>query len=292
MTFQQRRQRLRALLAGGKLVQPASVYDPLSARAAEQLGFELMMMAGSTASLAVLGAPDLVLLSLTEFAEQARRVTRASTLPLLVDADHGYGNALGVMRCVQELEAAGVAALSIEDTALPRPFGMRGETFLSLEEGAGKMRAAVAARVDPSLMILARTGAIRVEGLAGVLRRAAAYAETGVDGLFLVGLRTRAELEAVRTLSSLPLVLGGATAELSDRAYLASQGVRIGLWNHRPLQAATVAMYEALRAARDEAGPDAPPLALAGEAVLDTLSRKDGYDEQAALYLHDAAGSG
>src|SRR5581483_8184710 len=123
VTFQERRERVRAMLAGGRLVQPASVYDALSARAAEQLGFELMMMAGSTASLAVLGAPDLVLLSLTEFAEQARRVTRVSRLPLLVDADHGYGNALGVMRCVQELETAGVSALSIEDTALPRPFG-------------------------------------------------------------------------------------------------------------------------------------------------------------------------
>src|SRR5208282_1091129 len=123
MHWTDRRQRFRAVLAGSACVHPGSVFDPISARIAEDIGFETGMFAGSIASFTVLGAPDLVVLTLTEFAEQIRRITRAGGLPLLVDADHGYGNALNVMRTVQELEAAGVAALTIEDTLLPRAYG-------------------------------------------------------------------------------------------------------------------------------------------------------------------------
>ncbi len=284
MNVHERRERLRAILAGDRFVRPASVYDALSARAAESLGYE-MMMAGSTASLTVLGAPDLVVLTLTEFAEQARRVTRAASLPLMVDADHGYGNALNVMRCVQELETAGIAALSIEDTVLPRPFGRPDDAFLSIEEGAGKMRAAVAARVDASLVILARTGAIRGEGLDGAVQRARAYSATGVDGLFLVGLRSRAELDAVRAVSTLPFVLGGTTAELKDGAYLASRGVRIGGWSHQPIQEATRAMYATLRALRDESVTGQNTPVIDADAIMDALSKKDDYDQDTARYL-------
>jgi oxaloacetate decarboxylase len=122
----ERRQRFRAILAGPACIHPGSVHDAISARIAQDLGFELGMFAGSVASLAVLGAPDIAVLTLTEFAEQARRIGRgAPALPLLVDADHGYGNALNAARTVQELETAGVAALTIEDTALPPPYTRR-----------------------------------------------------------------------------------------------------------------------------------------------------------------------
>src|SRR5207253_1541875 len=117
-------------------------------------GFEAGMFAGSIASGTVLGAPDLVVLTLTEFAEQLRRITRGSDLPVMVDADHGYGNALNVMRTVEELETAGVAALTIEDTVLPAPFRGHDEGLVSTEEMLGKLRAAVAARQDPALVIL------------------------------------------------------------------------------------------------------------------------------------------
>src|SRR4029077_2068301 len=106
--WSERRERFRAILSGAKCVYPGSVFDPISARIAEALGFEVGMLAGSIASFTVLGAPDLIVLTLTEFAEQAYRINRAGKLPLLVDADHGYGNALNVMRTVQELETAGV----------------------------------------------------------------------------------------------------------------------------------------------------------------------------------------
>jgi len=115
-----RRQQFRAVLEGADCIVPASVFDPLSARIAEDLGYELGMFAGSLASQTVLAAPDLIVLTLSEFAEQAYRVCGAGDLAVLADADHGYGNALNVARTVEELEAAGIAGLTIEDTALPR----------------------------------------------------------------------------------------------------------------------------------------------------------------------------
>src|SRR6266850_4125637 len=109
MDHTERRKKFRAVLAGSKCLSPASVFDPLSARVAESVGYEIGMLAGSVASNTTLAAPDLIVLTMTEFAEQIRRITRASTLSLLVDADHGYGNALNVMRTVQEFEHAGAA---------------------------------------------------------------------------------------------------------------------------------------------------------------------------------------
>ena len=131
MAFRQRRERLRAILNGSACIRPGSVYDATSVRIAEDLGFELGMFGGSVASLAVLGDPDIALITLTELAEQMRRMSRASTLPVLVDADHGYGNALNVRRTVQELETAGAAGLTIEDTLLPQAFGQRAATDLA-----------------------------------------------------------------------------------------------------------------------------------------------------------------
>jgi oxaloacetate decarboxylase len=285
MGAHEQREQLREILIGDAFVSPASVYDPLTARAAAALGYELMMFAGSTASLTVLGAPDLVVLTLTEFAEQCRRITRASTLPLMVDADHGYGNALNVMRCVQELETAGISGMSIEDTVLPRAFGTTGETFISVEEGVGKMKAALSARTDPSFVIYGRTSAIRGEGLESVQRRAAAYEAAGVDGLFFVGLSTRAELEALRAQSKLPFVLGSATAELSDTTYLASQGVRVGGWSHAPLQAAARAAYDSMRAHRESTAPGKLAAALEPAEIMARLTAQGAYDQASADYL-------
>src|ERR1700747_1474914 len=140
MNWTERRTRSRALIAGDRCVHPGSVYDAISARIAEDLGFEIGMFSGSVGSMAVLGGPYLVVLTLSEFAAQAYRICRAGNLALLVDSDHGYGNALNVKRTVEELETAGGAALTIEDTVLPRPFGPSGKpSMISVEEGVGKM---------------------------------------------------------------------------------------------------------------------------------------------------------
>ena len=166
MRFSQRRKNFRAILNSARCVHPGSVADPMTARVTQEAGFEVGIFAGSVASMAVLAAPDLIVLTLSEFADQARRIGRACELPLLVDADHGYGNALNVRRTVEELEMAGVAALSIEDTVLPNLYGSGGKaSLISLEEGIGKMKAALDARIDPDLAIAGRSSAA---GIAGV----------------------------------------------------------------------------------------------------------------------------
>lgn len=255
--WQARREQFRSLLSGRKCVYPGSVFDPISARIAEDLGFEVGMFAGSVASLTVLGAPDLIVLTLTEFAAQANRICRAGSLPLMCDADHGYGNALNVMRTVEELEMAGVAGLSIEDTELPVPFGSGGKPrLISIDEGAGKMRAAVSARHDRNLMIAGRTSAPSITGIDDTIARLKAYEQTGVDALFIVGVKTRSDLDAIVAEVKLPLILGGAGAEIMDRDLLAQRGVRICLQGHQPFAAAVRAVHDTLKALRDGTAPE------------------------------------
>src|SRR3954449_9284824 len=255
MAFRPRREKLRSILSGGICVHPGSVYDAISIRIAEDLGFPLGMFGGSVASLAVLGDPDIGLITLTELAEQMRRMSRASALPVLVDADHGYGNALNVRRTVQELETAGAAGLTIEDTLLPAAFGEAKPQLISLEEGVGKMKAALDGRGDPSLVIMGRTGAASITSLDDAIRRAQAYEATGVDALFFTGIKSRGELEAIAAATRLPIVLGGAPEELNALDYLASQRVRIALQGHAPIAAATQAVYETQKALRDGTAP-------------------------------------
>lgn len=275
--WQQRRERLRSVLSGKKCVYPGSVFDPISARIAEDLGFEVGMFAGSVASMTVLGAPDLIVLTLTEFAAQAHRICRAGNLPLLCDADHGYGNALNVMRTVEELETAGVAGLSIEDTELPLAHGNRGKPrLISIEEGVGKMRAALAARRDPGLAIAGRTSAPSITGIADAIARAKAYAAAGVDAIFLVGLKSRADLDAVASEVTLPLILGGAGKELMDRDWLAQRGVRICLQGHQPFAAAVRAVHDTLRALREGTPPEKID-SVASDEVIKRLTRNDDY---------------
>jgi carboxyvinyl-carboxyphosphonate phosphorylmutase len=286
MNLTQRRQRFRSILGGDRCVHPASVFDPISARIAEDLGFEVGMLAGSIASGTVLGAPDLVVLTLSEFAEQIHRICRAGDLSLLVDADHGYGNALSVMRTVEELESAGVSALTIEDTVLPRAFGAAGqEQFLSLEEGVGKMKAALAARQDPDLVIAGRTGSLRGLGVPEAIRRAKAYEAAGVDAMFLAGAQTRDEVQAVRAELKIPLLLGGAGGELADLQFLGANGVRVALQGHLPFQAAVKAVYDTLKALRDGAPPADLGPNLASAELMDQVTRRTGYSRWSEDFL-------
>lgn len=276
MMFSDRRQRFRALLQGEACVHPGSVFDPISARIAEDIGFECGMFAGSIASFTVLGAPDIVVLTLTEFAQQIARITAAGTLPLLVDADHGYGNALGVMRTVQELERAGVAAMTIEDTLLPRPYGDGRPALLSRDEGLGKIRAALAARRDPALSIVARTSALAIGGTDDAIARTRAYEQAGADALFLAGVKSADQVRAVRAATTLPLVIGGAEGDLGGRDAMAAMGVRIALQGHQPFLAAVQAVQETLQALRD----GLPPRDLTNQpspALMQRVTRDAAY---------------
>lgn len=255
MAWRRRRDALRAILSGSRCLRPGSVYDAISVRIAEDLGFEVGMFGGSAASLAILGDPDIALITLTELAEQMRRIARAGALPVLVDADHGYGNALNVRRTVQELEMAGAAGLTIEDTLLPQAYGQGGTQLISIAEGVGKVRAALDARADPALVIAGRTGAASVTSVDDAIARAQAYQAEGVDALFFTGVKTRADLEAIAAATTLPIVLGGPTEAMTDWDYLASQRVRIAVQGHAPIAAATLAVFETLKAIREGAAP-------------------------------------
>ncbi|MEM7191060.1 MAG: isocitrate lyase/PEP mutase family protein [Pseudomonadota bacterium] len=283
--FTPRRENFREHFAGDKCLIPASVFDPFSIRLAEDIGFEVGMVGGSSASLAVLGAPDLIVMTLTEFADQCRRMSRASSLPFCVDADHGYGNALNVRRTVEELEAAGVAAMSIEDTVLPLRHGQAGTELLSLEEGVGKMKAALDARRDASTVIVGRTSATGVTGLVDAIERGLAYQAAGVDALFMIGVSTEEEVAALGNAFDVPLVLGGAL-KIMPAEDLARHGVRVCLTGHPVLPAAVRAMEEALLAMREGRPQDRP----GGADLMRRATRAEDYDGWITDYLDGAKG--
>ncbi|MDE3737474.1 oxaloacetate decarboxylase [Pseudomonas resinovorans] len=240
----------RALLDSDSCYHTASVFDPMSARIAADLGFEVGILGGSVASLQVLAAPDFALITLSEFVEQATRIGRVSRLPVIADADHGYGNALNVMRTVVELERAGIAALTIEDTLLPAQFGRKSTDLIPVEEGVGKIRAALEARVDPDLAIIARThaGVLDVEE---VIKRTKAYQAAGADGICMVGVTDFEHLEKIAEHLSIPLMLVTyGNPKLRDNERLARLGVRIVVNGHAAYFAAIKATYDCLREQR------------------------------------------
>ncbi len=290
-------ERLRRILAGDRCVTAASVFDPVSARIADHIGFEVGVMGGSVASFAVLADPDLVLITLTELAEQTRRICRAGRLCVVVDADHGYGNALNVMRTVQELQAAGAAAVTIEDTLLPRGYHAANRTpaLVSLEEGLGKMKAALDARAesgeDRGPLILARTSATAITGVDDAIRRLRAYEDTGVDALFVPGLRTRAELDRIAEAVKLPLVLGGCHENLAERDYLASRGVRLWLGGHQAFAAAVQAIHATLGDVHAGAAPSQLHNLASGE-LMAAITRAGYFERKSREYLEGSDDAG
>ena len=248
MIDSQKRYQFRQILTGNQCVHPGSVFDAISSRIAEDLEYQVGMFAGSIASAVILGDPDHILITLTEFAEQTRRICRASNLPIMVDADHGYGNALNVKRTVEELENSGVAALTIEDTVLPRQFGKSKPELIPLPEGIGKMKAALSGRKDQSLVIAGRTSAFQITGTEDAIERAKAYESIGVDAIFFAGLSTRAQLEAVKNSIAVPIMLGSTPKDINDNQYLSSMGVKIALQGHLPFMAAVKATRDTMKA--------------------------------------------
>ncbi|MDB6141343.1 MAG: oxaloacetate decarboxylase [Pseudomonas sp.] len=244
------RRNFRELLAAKSCFETASVFDPMSARIAADLGFEVGILGGSVASLQVLAAPDFALITLSEFVEQATRVGRVAQLPFIADADHGYGNALNVMRTVEELERAGVAALTIEDTLLPAQFGRKSTDLISIEEGIGKVKAALEARVDSELSIIARTNA-SVLPVQDIIERTQAYEQAGADGICIVGIKDFEHLEQISEKLTVPLMLVTyGNPKLNDAQRLADQGVRIIVAGHAAYFASIKATYDSLRAQR------------------------------------------
>ena len=246
----------RALLKSDSCYHTASVFDPMSARIANDLGFEMGILGGSVASLQVLAAPDFALITLSEFVEQATRIGRVARLPIIADADHGYGNALNVMRTITELERAGVAALTIEDTVLPAGYGRKSTDLVSVEEGIGKIKGALEARIDEALSIFARTNATELS-TAEVISRTKAYEAAGADGICMVGIRDFDHLEEITQHLSVPVMLVTyGNPQLRDNARLAKAGVRVVVNGHAAYFAAIKATYDCLREQRNITASD------------------------------------
>lgn len=178
--------RLRQLLEQTRAVTAPGVADALGARLVTQHGFEAIYMTGAGTTAVRLGMPDVGLLTMTEMADNAARIADASGLPLVADADNGYGGVLNVRRTVQAFERAGVAGLHIEDQVMPKRCGhLMGKQLIPVEEMVSKVKAACDARIDGDLLIIARTDAIAVEGLDRALERAEVYRQAGADAIFL-----------------------------------------------------------------------------------------------------------
>ena len=283
MLVTERRMRFRDYLTRDGCVRPASVFDAMSARLAEAAGFEIGMLAGSIASAVAIGAPDWTLITLTEFADQARRITRASDISLMVDADHGYGNALNVMRTVEEMENAGVSALTIEDTVLPTPFASGpDQQLISIEEMTGKLKAALKARQDKSLVIIGRS----IAGPDSVEERARAYADQGVDALFFTGVSTISQLERIHNDTALPLLTGSRAPELDDLDRMATAGVRIAQKGHLPIRAAMKALLDTYNAQKSGLGGNELRDTLASEDTMNIALGQDSYDQWKQEFLN------
>jgi len=289
MNWTPRRQRFRQILKGTDCITPATVFDPLSARMVEDLGGQVGMLAGSVAAMAILGAPDKMLITASEFADMALRICRAGDLAVIADADHGYGNAMNVQRTVRELDHAGLAAITIEDTDLPQPFGSVDAQLLSIEEGTGKMWAAVAGRVDPDLVILARTSAAIITGRDDCIARIKAYEKTGVDGITLIGARSHDDLEALCAATDLPIMLGGLGSIAPEPDEAAKMGARICLRGHQPYLASLAATYRAIQQVLGQNNDGqksqqaAPP--VIDNKILRQLTREDTYDSDSGQFL-------
>jgi 2,3-dimethylmalate lyase len=239
--------RLRALLESGQTIVAPGAFDPLSARLVEEAGFPAVYMTGFGTSAALIGRPDVGLLTMTEMAGNAGRIAASVDIPVIADADTGYGNPLNVIRTVGTYEAAGVAGIHLEDQVAPKKCGhMEGKLVIPAEEMAEKVRAAVEARAQPDFVIIARTDARAVEGLERALQRGRMYREAGADVLFIEALTSEAEAEAaVEAFPGVPLLFnwaeGGKTPPIGlDR--LRELGYRIVIFPISTLLAATGAM--------------------------------------------------
>ena len=239
--------RLRELLNSGRTIVAPGAFGPLAARLVEEAGFDAVYMTGFGTSAALLGRPDVGLLTMTEMADNAARIAACVDIPLLADADTGYGNPLNVIRTVGVYEAAGVAGLHIEDQVAPKKCGhMEGKQVIAASEMAQKVRAAVEARTDPDFVVVARTDARAVEGLEAALDRGRRYRDAGADALFIEALVSEAEVEAAAAaFHDVPLLFnwaeGGKTPPVG-LSRLTELGYRIVIFPVATLLAATAAM--------------------------------------------------
>ena len=272
----------RQLVEADEILLLPGVHDALSARLAEAAGFSALTCGGYAATASLLGAPDIAQLSMTEMADMYARLADATTLPILADADTGYGNAINVARTVRSFERAGVAALFIEDQVAPKRCGhFSGKEVISTEEAVGKIKAAVDARHDPDFLIMARTDAAAVHGFEAAVERAHRFAEAGADILFVEAVTTAEEIRALPRRLGPPqlmnVVIGGRTP-IFGAEELGTLGYGLVLYANAALQGAVAGMQKALGVLKETRRIDEDPALVVSFAERQRLVRKPEWD--------------
>jgi 2-methylisocitrate lyase-like PEP mutase family enzyme len=244
---------LRSLLKGGKLLVAPGAFDGLSARLVEKAGFPLIYATGGGIARSM-GYPDMGLVTMTEVIGRVKNMVDVTTVPIIADADTGYGNALNLIRAVKEFESAGAAGIHIEDQVTPKKCGhYDGQLLISEEEMVKKIEAALDARSDPDFLIIARTDARAVEGLKGAIMRGKRYAEAGADMLFVEAPRSEEEIREIASKMEIPLLINmfkGGKTPLIPMARLEELGYRVAIV---PSSLQLAAIY-AMKSLLDEIG--------------------------------------
>lgn len=282
VTAQEKRCRLREQLASGQLLRMPGAFNPLSAKLIERKGFDGVYISGAVLS-ADLGLPDIGLTTLTEVAGRSRQIARATDLPVLADADTGFGEPVNVARTVQELEDAGVAGLHVEDQVNPKRCGhLDGKQVVALEDAVRRVHAATSARRDPTFLVMARTDVRAVEGLDAAVDRARRFVDAGADAVFPEALTSLAEYETLRRAVDVPLLANmtefGKTP-LFTVQQLADVGVNLVIWPVSLLRMAMGAADRALDVLLDRGSLESELAQMQHRSDLYDLVDYSGYAE-------------
>ncbi|QPF75019.1 oxaloacetate decarboxylase [Roseateles sp. DAIF2] len=282
------RKTLRALIEARRGVLLPGAFNALSARVVEDLGFEALYITGAGVTNMSLGLPDQGFMGLSDIAEHTARIRDAVQLPLLVDADTGFGNALNVRHAVRVLERAGADCIQLEDQVAPKRCGhFNGKEVISTEEAVGKIKAAVDARLDPEMLIMARTDACATQGFEAAVERAQRFAEAGADLLFVEAVTSAEQIRALPQRLGTPqlinMVIGGKTP-IVDAGELAGLGYGLVLYANAALQGALAGMQKALGTLREQGRLAEDPALVAPFAERQRLVGKPGWDELERRY--------
>ena len=276
----------REVLARPDCTLAANIFDPLSARIAHMLGYEVCFLSGAVGKVANLGVPDSVLYISSDSVDHCRRIMRMADVSLMLDGEEGFGNAVNTMRTIKELESVGVSAIEIEDNIARTQFNAWDSGLISKVEQVGKLEAAVAARIDPGTVIVARTSVLTYCPMDEALDRISAYSQTGVEAVRLPGLKTREQLEAIRQATPLPLtVLSPPDDMRNDPEVMAANGVSIVMAGNPAYGMAVKAVYDCFKHLKD--GGDVAELASseAPAALLREVNRTDEFIAMQEKYL-------
>ena len=282
------REKFRQVLAKGTCTLAANIFDPLSARIAHMLEYEVCVLSGSVGKVANLGVPDGVLTNMSDVVDHCRRITRIADVSLMVDAEDGFGNAVNVMRTVRELEAVGVSGIEIEDNFVPRKFNVQDAGLITKDEQMGKLRAAVAARTDPTTVIVARSAAFGLCPLDEAVDRLSAYSQSGAEAVMLTGVKSREQIEAAHAATSLPITILNPPIEArNDSAFLAANGVRLLMLGNPTFAVAVKAIYDSYKHLQDGGAMEALSDSQASRELLLAVNRTNQFIQFQEEYVRD-----